>query len=285
MVHQDEILWSPANTGPVSISEQVLSLCDVSPLEHPEWFSAYFHLWYRVLLPSLVRRVRALITISEFSRGRIHHILGVDLDRIFVVPCGVNREQFKPAPSQRINALRLEIGLKKPFFLFVGFNNPRKNLPGLLRAWEIFQRSIKDYELVLVGGTSSNFANLGIRSLPAGVFRMGAVDDDILPALYTAAAALVIPSFYEGFGLPALEAMACGTPVIASSTSALPEVVGEAGILVDPFDAGSIAEGMRRAVLDSALRTFLQEAGFERCSNYPWQKSAEMAYQIIQAYA
>ena len=282
-IKPDEMLWSPANTGPVAVTEQVLSLYDVSPLEHPEWFSGTFHLWYRILLPNLVRRVRALITISEFSKNRIHHVLGVDLDRIHVVPCGVNQVQFSPASSQQINALRVELGLEKPFFLFVGVQNPRKNVSGLLKGWEIFQRSIKDHELVLVGGRNSNFANPGISSLPAGVRRVGAVDEDMLPVLYSAAKALIIPSFYEGFGLPVLEAMACGTPVIASSASALPEVVGEAGILVDPADASTIAAGMVRVASDPEISLTLQEAGFERCSKYPWKKSAEMACKIIRA--
>lgn len=281
---ENELLWSPANTGPISLSAQILSLADVSPIENPRWYSPTFRTWYRIFLPALTRRVQAVMTISNFSRERILRALSISPGRVHVVPCGVDRRKFKPITRGEADNVRKEFGIKPEFILFVGSANPRKNLGRLLNAWDHFRNGYPAHQLVLVGSNSGNFAREALPPLPSSVIRLGYVEEARLPSLYAAAAALVLPSLHEGFGLPALEAMACGTPVVASNQAALPEVVGDAAILVDPYDVSSIASGLERLVSNPDLRTALIERGLERSAKFPWERSVEAARDVIEQY-
>jgi glycosyltransferase involved in cell wall biosynthesis len=165
--------------------------------------------------------------------------------------------------------------------LAVGSLNERKNLDRLLEAWRLARPGLGDVDLVLVGGEGDAFRKVHFDHLPENVRFTGRVGDRDLTALYSSAAAYVTPSLYEGFGLTPLEAMACGAPVVASNTGALPEVVGEAGILVDPFQVEEIAGAILRVVEDSALRTALVQRGFERARGYPWERTAEEIWTSV----
>jgi glycosyltransferase involved in cell wall biosynthesis len=278
------LLWSPNNTGPLAVSRQVCTIHDLIPLDHPEWFNRRFAAWYEWLLPRLANRVRHIIAISQFTKGRIADRLGVPSENITVIPNGVD-ERFSPKPQREIDAVRRSLGINSPAYLLcVGSLEPRKNLGRLLQAWARVQSSLPDdVELVVAGakGNARVFETVSLDSPPPRVLFTGYVSDQQLPYLYAGALALVYPSLYEGFGLPPLEAMACGTPVVTSSTTSLPEVVGDAAVLVDPEDVDSIAAGALRLLSSETLRRTLVERGLRRVREITWERSARQTLQVL----
>lgn len=274
-----EILWSPANAGPWVISRQVVTLHDASVFDHPEWFRPAFVAWTRLSWRLLAKRVSAVITVSNFSRQRLSHHLCIPEQKIFAIPNGVGKP-FELQPKTAIDTIKGKYGLYRPYFLFVGTHEPRKNLPTLFRAWEIFRSIHSDFILVLVGAKGRVFAKEDWKIRPG--FSLGYLSDRDLPALYAEATALVIPSLYEGFELTTLEAMACGTPVIASNTTSFPEVVGEAGILVNPLCAEEIAEAMGRIVDDPSLAATLRGRGLERAAQFTWDRAVCQIQAVLE---
>ena len=279
------LLWSPNNTGPLAVSRQVCTIHDIIPIDRPEWFSPRFAAWYGWLLPKLVHRVQHIIAVSDFTRRRLVQRLRVEPGRITVVWNGVDA-QFEPQPAETIDEVRRELGIQSPRYLLAsGSRDPRKNLVGLLDAWErVLPVLPVDLELVLIGREESAlvFSKARTARIPERVRFAGYVKQEQLPALYSGALALVYPSLYEGFGLPPLEAMACGTPVVTSSTTSLPEVVGDAAMLVDPANTDSIAEGILRIVDCEGLRVKLREAGLARVRGITWDFSARQTMRVLQ---
>jgi glycosyltransferase involved in cell wall biosynthesis len=285
LLRKDEILWSPANTGPLSVSSQVITLHDASFIDHPEWFEAGFSAWYGFLLPRLLHRVPIILTDSIFSKIRILEGFRISEQRVKVIPGGVNLNIFKPALKEEQERVCLKFRLQKPFVLAVGSLNKRKNLLRLVEAWGLMGPSLRDADLVVVGDEGSAFRKVHFNLLADNVRFIGRVEDQDLAALYSSALVYVMPSLYEGFGLTLLEAMACGAPVIASNTTALPEVVGDAGILIDPHNVEEIGLAISRIVEDSALREDLILKGLERVKEYTWDRTAESIWtSILQAH-
>ena len=265
-------LWSPANTGPLAVSNQVLTIHDLTPLEHPEWFRPTFTLWYRLILPLLVHRVRRVVTLSEHVRAKLLARFNLSHERVIAIPAGVNLTCFHP--------LDLPAN-KRRYILFVGSLEPRKNLSVLLEAWKLIENQYPDVSLVLAGITGRVFRRF---NLPADIDRVqfaGYVSEDDLPALYAGATVFVLPSLDEGFGLTVLEAMACGTPVLASNGGALPEVVGDAGILFDPNNPSSLARSLSDCLTDGFLNRTLRQKGLERAEHFSWPLAAELIWQIL----
>jgi len=277
------LLWSPGNTGPIGVTRQVLTVHDMASLDHPEWFERKFALWYGALLPRLVRKVRAIITVSDFSRERILRLTGVAPERVHVIFNGLDR-RFRPPDLKRVKQVRAEFDLTSPYILFVGSLEPRKNLKNLLEAWRL--GGFEGATLAVVGGSGHMFAGLGFNSIPRGVRLLGSAEDDVLPALYSGAAGFVYPSLYEGFGLPPLEAMGCGCPVTVSDIPAHREVCGETAMYFDPFSPQDISrklDGLLR--LDPATRTSLIERGLQRAATYCWENSASETWRVLQIEA
>lgn len=274
-LHPGEVLWSPANTGPLAVARQALSLYDLSPLEHPEWFAPAFARWYRWFLPLLARRVRRLIVPSELVRKKVLHRFSLAPDRVTVAPGGVDLNRFHPGQPR-------PAGLPASYLLFVGSVQPRKNLGVLMQAWQQIHRRYPDTWLLAAGAEQRTFRRV---ALPAQVERvrfLGYVPETSLPGLYAGALALVLPSLDEGFGLPVLEAMACGAPVIATRAGALPEVVGEAGMLFDPLLPAELANTLERCLSEVGLRHRLVEKGLARAKTFSWQRSAERIWESLQ---
>ena len=287
MAARGKLLWSPNNTGPITVSNQVCTIHDLIPLDRPEWFSPKFSAWYKWLLPKLVRRVAHIIAISEFTKGRIVDSLGVKPERVTVVPNGV--DAAAQLESNALEDVRAKLGItSRNYLLCLGSLEPRKNVKRLVDAWGRIQpRLPDDLQLVIAGGQASSqvFAGMELGGNTPGVAFTGYVNDGDLPALYAGALALVYPSLYEGFGLPPLEAMAYGTPVITSNTTSLPEVVGSDALLVDPENVEELGAAMERMVLDTSLRQSLSARGRERSQAYSWDKTARLTWQILAAHA
>ncbi|MDQ2900362.1 MAG: glycosyltransferase family 4 protein [Acidobacteriota bacterium] len=283
-VVKGRMLWSPNNTGPLAVANQVCTFHDLIPLDRPEWFNPRFAAWYRWLLPRLARKVRRIISVSEFTKQRIVERCGIDSSKIAVIPNGVDA-RFHPRPADEIAAMRQSLGIGgAPYLLCVGSVEPRKNLLRLLEAWSLALAEMpQDIQLVVAGakGASLVFSNVTVGKLPARVHLTGYVDDQLLPALYSGAVALLYPSLYEGFGLPPLEAMACGVPVIASNDTSLPEVAGDAAALVDPRDAESIADAILRVSRDDTLRSAMRAKGLARARLYNWDAVALQTWQVL----
>lgn len=278
------VLWSPTNAGPIFHDRHIVTIHDASILDHPEWFSARFASWYGLLLPRLAKRATHLLTVSEFSRQRLIETLSIEPGKVSVVPCGVN-SRFSPAKPETIERTRKRLGLPRSYVLTLGSLEPRKNTAGLLKAWNLLlKRRLVPAEtyLVIAGGKSSLFREIGLSALPDRVKFTGYVADEDLPPLYSGALAFVYPSFYEGFGLPPLEAMACGVPVVTSNTTSIPEVTGDAAFLVDPYNIESIAEGMHLALDSNDAREIMKEAGLKRARSFSWERSALMVWDCFQ---
>jgi glycosyltransferase involved in cell wall biosynthesis len=279
------LLWSPGGSGPLAVRNQVLTIHDVAHLEHPEWYGRRFALFYRMLLPLLARRVRRILTVSEFSKERIVRQFGVPSDKVAAIPLGVD-PRFRVKPHAEVTATLQRMDVHRPYILAVGAVSPRKNLSRLFAAWASVSNTRPDTDLVVVGKTGLAFAGRSSRGmLPPKTRVFDRVSDDDLVDLYNGATGFVFPSLYEGFGLPILEAMASGAPVIAGNVTSLPEVAGDAALLVDPYDTDAIARSIRRLVEDEALRNRLRAQGLARAAHFTWDATAAMTWHTLQETA
>lgn len=259
----------------------VLTVPDVLPLRHPELFPSVVVAHHRAVLVPRARRAARLLASTEHARGEIVDVLGVDADRVVVTPLGVEA-RFRPVVSDA-RRLRDRFGIDRPYVLCVGTLEPRKNLVGALRGMRAAGLG-DEVALVIAGGRGWRNEAFEAEAAHTGVplIVAGRVTDDELIELYGGARCLVFPSLWEGYGLPALEAMACGCPVISSDRSALPEVVGDAGMLVDPLDAEAIGAAVRELVTDDARRAALAERGRRRAAGMTWARTAELTRAVYR---
>lgn len=278
---KESVLWSPNNSGPIRANDHVITLHDAVVFEHPEWFSSSYVRWRKALVPNIVKRVRAIITVSEFSKTVIckHHDIAPE--NVHVVYNGVDTDRFKPSDKESIKQVMNRYGISTPYVLSLGSLDPRKNTARLVEAWnQIDEGGPAGFTLAIAGGGNANFKRFTINSSPS-VKLLGYVDDKDLPALYAGATGFVFPSLFEGFGLPVVEAMACGTPVITSDSTALAEIAGDAAIKVSPESAESIREGLLQLLESGNIRNTLAEKGLERVRLFDWNKSAAAIYRHL----
>lgn len=235
--------------------------------------------YYRVAVPLAVRRARAVVALSPFTAGQLTETFGLDGDRLRVVEAGLDHDQWHPRPEAAVEAVRSRFGLPGEYLLYVGTAKRHKNLATLLRA-----HGPAHPALVLAGPTREEVASLDVT--PSGrVVMLGRVPDDVLPALYTGALALALPSLYEALGFTALEAMACGTAVIASDGGQLPETVGDAGLLVSPDDVAAWRDALDRIAVDAELRQRLAAAGRARVAGRSWDECARRYRDVYREVA
>ncbi len=281
------ILWTPSGLGSLVVKRQVLTVHDLSFLDHPEWFSKTYSLAYRLLLPLMMRRVLHIITSSAFSQQRISERLHIDLDRISVIPCAVSTTlAARPSSLQDEHKIRDQYNLPELYILALGSIEPRKNLQGLIKAMQILQPNHPTLRLVLVGGRAGIYGNVDFPAEIVGVVQqLGYVPNEHLSTIYRSASVFVYPSLYEGFGMPPLEAMACGAPVITSNTTSLPEVVGNAALTVTPTDIPALAAAIERVMHDPALRQRLIQSGYERVAHFSWDQSAQQTAALLHGLA
>jgi glycosyltransferase involved in cell wall biosynthesis len=278
------LLWSPSATGPLAVRQQVVTIHDCAFVDQADSYSRAFAAWYQFLVPRLARSIRRIITVSEFSKRRIVEVCRVLPEKVTVVYGGVS-QQFRPHSADEIAAAREQLGLPERYLLCVGSLEPRKNLARLLHAWQRVQPRLDGLTLVLVGARGHVFRDAGLPQEPAGVQLAGYVAEELLPAVYAGAESFVYPSLYEGFGLPVIEAMASGVPTITSNLTSLPEVAGDAAVLVDPKDVESIAAGIERLAGDRLLRSALREKGLIQSRRFTWDRTAVETWQVLEAAA
>jgi glycosyltransferase involved in cell wall biosynthesis len=269
------LTYCPANLAPLAGRGNVLLLHDLAGIQHPEWYSRAYVTWQRSIVPRIVRGARRVVSVSEYSRGEIARALHLDPAEIAVIPGGVD-ERFTPQADA--DGARRELRLEGPYVLTVGTRHPRKNL-GVL---ETAARRLRDrgVELVSAGGDR---AYMRPGAAAPGVRPLGYVPERLLPGLYAGAEAFVLPAREEGFGLPCLEAMAAGTPVVAARSGALPETCADAALLVDPADAQAVADAIDRAL--GSDRDRLRAAGRERASQFSWDRAARRTDELLFALA
>jgi len=267
-----ELILSPANLAPLASRRNVVVIHDAAPLRHPEWYSHSYGHWQRALLPRIARRARRVITVSEFSRGELVDLLGLPGDRVTVIANGVD-ERFTPSVDP--GPARTALGLHRPYALVMGTRIVRKNVAALDEAARALGREGID---LVAAGSGRGY----MRDEPgAGPRRLGYVPDELLPSLYAGARALLMPSRYEGFGLPCLEAMASGVPVVAADRAALPETCGGAALLVDPDDLEALAQAAIAATTDDERRHALIDAGLDRARGFGWDRSARLTDELL----
>lgn len=279
-----DLLHSMAFVTPlVSPCPTVVTVYDLSFIHYPDTFPAGQRLYLTSQTTRSCRQARRIITISESGRQDAHTLLGVPLERVDVVRPGVDAS-FYPRPPAEVAAFRRQQGLNEPFILHVGTLQPRKNIPLLLEA--VAQMKRPGLRLVLVGGKGwlydEIFQQVEALGLRGRVHFAGYVADEELPLWYNAAAVLVFPSAYEGFGMPVAQAMACGTPVVAADVSAIPEAAGEAALLFPPQDVEALA-GQIAAVLDDlALAATLRERGIAQARRFTWAEAGRQTAEVYE---
>lgn len=262
----------------------VLTIHDLSSLTMPE-VNRRGWLAHRLFGRRVCRHVDRIIAISEHTKRDLLHYHRVPEEKIRVVPNGLSA-RFQPPTPGDVARVRDRWTGGRPFLLFVGVLQPRKNIPALLRAYAAARAQGLDRPLVIAGGKGWGyepiFALVEELKLHDAVIFTGRVDDTELPALYGAAEVFVFPSLYEGFGWPPLEAMASGTPVICSNASSLPEVVGDAAILVEPNDIAGITAQLLRVTGDVSLQTELRTRGLQRAALFSWERCAAQVWQVYR---
>jgi glycosyltransferase involved in cell wall biosynthesis len=282
-----DVLFVPAHSlPPVLPHATVTTIHDLGylhfPDEHPRptrWLRRLANRWS-------ARRATRVVAISGATRDDLVHREGVKANRISVVHHGRAPWLQPVGDLALVDAVRKRHGLDGPYFLFIGTLQPRKNLERLLAAFDRVAADRPGLLLALAGATGWQSERLrralaGVRSRDR-IRLLGYVQDADLPPLLSGSLGLAFPSLYEGFGLPALEAMACAAPVLASNTSSLPEVVGDAGLLVDPLDVAAIADGLRTLADDAALRHELGQRGLVRATSFTWQRAATETLTVLR---
>jgi glycosyltransferase involved in cell wall biosynthesis len=282
-----DVLHSPHHTTPLLPCgcRRVVTVHDLTFLLLPERYPPTRRLYFQVMTRLSARVADAVIVPSEAVRGDVMRLLRVPAERLFVIPEAAG-PAFRPQDAVAIEAARRRYGLEGPFLLSVGSLEPGKNRERLLQAFaRLRDRGLK-HSLVVAGQRAWRYegeAPLARRlGLAESVRFLGHVPQADLPALYSAADLFVFPSLYEGFGLPALEALACGTPVVASNVSALPEVVGDAALQVSPLDVEALADAMDRLLRDDRLRADLRERGLQRAAQFSWEKAARQTAEVYR---
>ena len=279
------ILHSPDMIPPQRGAQRhVITIHDLHFLHFPAFMTPDSHRYYTDQIKWSVAHADHILVDSEATRRDLVNLLHVPDKKMTVHMLGVD-PRFRPLSDHDVRPIREKNQLPETYMLFVGTYEPRKNITGLLDAYHRLRADLPDAPpLVLVGWRGwlyeEIFEKAQSLNLMAHTHWLEHTPSSDLPAIYNAASMLVLPSHYEGFGLPALEAMACGTPAIVANRSSLPEVVGDTGLLVDPDDPENIADAMQRVLTDHALSTRLQQEGLARAATFTWQRTAEIALSV-----
>ncbi len=284
MRQRPDALFVPAFTAPLLWRGKLVVTChDVIGMIFPQYFSTSAQLYWKTLLPASLRHADHILTVSTASKRDIVRLVGIPESRITVTPLAA-KSVFQPQTNPALlTQVRRTHNLPRPFCLAVGTLEPRKNLPFLIEAFATAKR--EDHDLVIVGkrGWDADNVDQRIKQLHLGdrVRIVEYVAEDEVVQLMAGATALLFPSRYEGFGLPVLEAMACGTPVVASTSSSVPEVAGEAVLYADPADLDAWRTHISNVIGDQALRDKLRASGLQRAKQFTWENTAQRTLAVL----
>lgn len=285
--HRKFDLYFEPNFIPINIRAKkiVVTVLDFSFEIHPEWHPKDKVLFFKKYFWENIKKTDRIILNSEYIKESAINLFSLSEDKIRTIPLGYNNNIFRTYSKQNLRAIKDKYNLPESFMLFAGSIEPRKNLKSLIHAYMHLDKGIqKDFKLVLVGfkGWENNDIMELLNKLKSDITYIGYVPDEDLGKLYGLATLFVYPSLYEGFGLPPLEAMACGCPVVVSNVASLPEVCGDAAYYVDPYNVESIAEGMQKVLTDDTLRQSLIQKGIERAKLFSWEKSAKEHIKVFE---
>jgi glycosyltransferase involved in cell wall biosynthesis len=279
----NNLLWSPSNSGPIICKRQVVTIHDLVSFDHPEWFNNTYVKWYNFMLPIVCKKADHIITISQFTKQRLIERFKIPESKITMIYNGGN--QILPINNGHEATLKIPF---KRYILSLGSLEVRKNFAFLLKAWNnILPKTPEDIGLIIVGGKVNEkiFADAGIGEIPKRVHFTGHVPDDQVAQLYANAMTFAYLSTYEGFGLPPLEAMSAGIPVLASNTTAIPEVVSDAGILIDPFSLNECENALIKLIDNEQLRQELSIKAKARAKKFDWADTAAKTYKVLEQFA
>ena len=273
---RERCLLSLCNAAPLAKRNQIVTVHDAAVFANPQNFSFRFRSWYMILLVGLGRMAARVATVSSFSKKELVRYCKMPEAKLRVTLEGGEHVLSVPADKKILWRRGLE---RRPFVLAVSSLSPNKNFRSVVRAAELLGTT--DFDVVVAGGTNPRIFSRSGQSLPGSVKHVGYVSDGELRALYEHAACFVYPSFYEGFGLPPLEAMSCGCPTIASGTASMPEVCGDAVLYCDPDDPADIARSVRQLMEDESLREDLRARGLRHARRFSWEGCARETVSII----
>ena len=274
-----DVLFCPANIAPIFVPKSkklVVTIHDVAFLIYPESFSSFFRIYYKLIMPVVVKRADTIITVSNYSKNEIEKYYPLSKGKIEVIYLGLN-EGFKVLDNIK----------KKNQILYVGSINKRKNFIGVIKAFELLNQ--KDFTLLIVGNFSTNFSMnendkiiLEKAKTNTNIEFKSGISDEQLVRLYNESKLFVFPSFYEGFGLPVLEAMPCGTPVVCGDSSSLPEVGSDAVVYCAPHNIEDIKEKIEMVLGDEVLQQKMIQKGLERAKEFSWEKSSDEHVKVFK---
>lgn len=274
---RDGLLLNLCNTAPAFKRRQIVTIHDAAVHAVPQAYSRSFRAAYKTLLPLIGKQARRVLTVSQFSAGQLTRYFGVHPDKIRVLKEGGEHVLTIPADTGVLHKHALT---QRPYLLAVSSLSPNKNFGAVIEAIRLMDKP--NFDFVIAGGANPAVFNQGLGELPPFVKYVGRVSDAELRALYEHAALFVYPSFYEGFGLPPLEAMNCGCPVLVSNAASLPEVCGDAAIYCDPQRPADIAQQIARIMADVTLQAQLRAAGPQQAKRFGWPLAAQQIVDVIK---
>jgi glycosyltransferase involved in cell wall biosynthesis len=292
--YQLDILHCTSNTAPVGCSVPlVITLHDIIYLEklnfkEGTWYQRLGNLYRRWNVPKVVKKASMIFTVSHYEQKRIVQHFGLKDDAVQVIYNGV-AQHFKVEDTQKQEAIRLKYNLPESFILFLGNTDPKKNLRGVLKSLSILEKNKIDYPDLVMPDFGEELLQSMLNEIKAPhliskIHLTGYIPNEDLPAIYSQAKLFLYPSLRESFGLPILEAMACGCPVITSNTSSMPEVAGDAAVIIDPFEPATISQAIEKLLKDTDYSKMLIDKGFQRPPLFDYKKGAKdtlLAYQKI----
>ncbi len=281
--HPPELLWIPTHALPFFAPKSIVTIHDVGFLARPELYKLRDRIYHLFSTRRIVRRAAHIITVSEFSKKEIIKYCGVSAEKISVTPLAAGAD-FYPRQASEVKGVLAKYQINEPYFIFIGRLEKKKNIKGLVAAFAMFRKRYQNSKLVLIGKPGFGWDDVRRLVPERSTLSLGYAEAKDVPALLSGALALILPSFYEGFGIPMLEAFALGTPVIASNVASLPEVGGDAALYFDPEKPEELSAIMARIYKEPELRAKLSRAGLERAKNYSWDKTAEATWEILKRF-
>lgn len=282
-----DLLHSPDFIPPLcGAHHHIITIHDLNFLHYPQFLTPESRRYYNHQINRAVRQADHILADSEATKRDLIEMLTVPAEKITVHMLGVD-ESFQPLSPDALHPVRHNLDLPADYILFLGTFEPRKNVRGLLDAYRLLLDMLPDAPPLVLAGTrgwlfDETMAHVNTLNLSSRVLWRENISQNDLPALYNMAAVLVMPSFYEGFGFPALEAMACGTVPIVSNRSSLPEVVGNVGLQIDPDDPSALALALQHTLSDQEWRSAMRRAGLARAATFTWERTAQIALSAYQ---